>query len=56
MTDRASIVTAAVLLTIRRALEEARPEIEAILRDEFDEVRREAFREARELDERARHD
>ena len=56
MSDRASIVTTAVLLTIRRALEEARPEVEAILRDEFDAIRRETFREARELDEAAQHD
>jgi hypothetical protein len=52
VSDHAAVVAAAILQIIRQALADARPELEAILRDEIEDVRREAFREAAEMRDR----
>jgi hypothetical protein len=56
MTDRTERLAAGLLLAMQRAIREMRPEIEAIIRDELDEYRREISRELADYEERARHD
>jgi hypothetical protein len=54
--DRTIRLTTGILVALQRAIKQMQPEIEAIIRDELDEYRREILRERADLEEHARHD